>query len=215
MRAMTTMAAALAVAACARQGAIASDSRVNAVSPANASALPVGTSLDVTLDDEIGTKVSHVGETFTATVIRPVVATNGDIAVPTGSKVHGTVVGVDNSDYVGEPAAIKVDFTRLVVNGGGHSLGARVAETEVRTRGGDSRTETLRRAGVGAAAGAVIGAVLSGGEIRDILKGGAIGAAAGTVISLGTGSVEAVLPAGTRMQLETTRTVSLRADSDR
>jgi hypothetical protein len=63
---------------------------------------------------------------------------------------------------------------------------------------------------VGAAAGAVLGAVLSGGEIDDILKGGLIGAAAGTVISLGTSSAEAVLPAGTRMTLQTTRTVALR-----
>jgi hypothetical protein len=56
----------------------------------------------------------------------------------------------------------------------------------------------------------VLGAVLSGGELNKILLGGALGAAAGTVISLGMGDTEAVLPAGTRMTLQTTQTVSLR-----
>ena len=82
--------------------------------------------------------------------------------------------------------------------------------TALETRGQDTRSETLKKAGIGAAAGAVLGAVLSGGELDKILVGGALGAAAGTVISLGTGDVEGVLPAGTRMTLQTTRTVALR-----
>ena len=75
--------------------------------------------------------------------------------------------------------------------------------------GQDSRNETLKKAGIGAAAGAVLGAVIGGGDVSKILGGAAIGAAAGTVISLGTGEVDAVLPAGSKMTLQTTQQVTL------
>jgi hypothetical protein len=163
----------------------------------------------VTLDQEIGTKSSKVGDTFVATVRDAVVAQNGATAVPAGSKVYGKVTGLDNSDRVGEAAAIKIDFEKIVVNGTTNPLYAKVTATNLQTRGGDTRDETLKKAGVGAAAGAVIGAILSGGDLDKILLSGALGAAAGTVISLGAGDVEGVLPAGTAMTLQTTRTVAL------
>jgi hypothetical protein len=172
--------------------------------------LPAGATLEVRLDQEIGTKSSRVGDTFTATVDKQVVASNGEVVVPTGSKVYGKVTGLDNSDHLGEPAAIKVDFERIVINGQSHDLRAKVTATNLQTRGGDTRSETLKKAGVGAAAGAVLGAVLSGGELSKILLGGALGAAAGTVISLGVGDVEGVLPTGTKMVLQTTSSVALR-----
>ena len=103
-----------------------------------------------------------------------------------------------------------MDFERIEINGQSHPLSAKVTATNLQTRGGDTRNETLRKAGIGAAAGAVLGAVLSGGELSKILVGGALGAAAGTAISLGVGDVEGVLPAGTKMTLQTTSTVALR-----
>jgi hypothetical protein len=51
--------------------------------------------------------------------------------------------------------------------------------------------------------------VISGGDWSKILGGAALGAAAGTVISLGGGDVEAVLPQGSKMTLQTTQQVSL------
>ncbi len=196
---------------CARQARVESSGDVAvSASPADSRSLPSGTSMDVRLDNEIGTKSSKVGDTFTATVTNAVVAQNGATAVPAGSKVYGKVTGLDNSDHVGEQAAIRIDFERIVVNGTSHPLYAKVTATNLETRGADTRNETLKKAGVGAAAGAVLGAILSGGDLDKILLGGVLGAAAGTVISLGTGDVEGVLPAGTSMTLQTTRVVGLR-----
>jgi hypothetical protein len=195
---------------CARQATIESAGDVDiSATPADARSLPSGTTLSVTLDQEIGTKSSKVGDTFVATVTDQVVAQNGAVAVPTGAKVYGKITGLDNSDRVGEQAAIKVDFERIVVNGTSNPLYARVTATNLQTRGGDTRDETLKKAGIGAAAGAVLGAVVGGADLDKILLGGALGAAAGTVVSLGMGDVEGVLPAGTAMTLQTTRTVAL------
>ena len=208
---MASLVAGLVLVGCARQTRIEStgDVALNTTA-ANSRVLPAGATLDARLDQEIGTKSSKVGDTFTATVDKPVLASNGETVVPAGSKIYGKVTGLDNSDHVGEPAAIKVDFERIVVNGQSHELNAKVTATNLQTRGGDTRNETLKKAGIGAAAGAVLGAVLSGGDLSKILLGGALGAAAGTVISLGVGDVEGVLPAGTLMVLQTTSTVALR-----
>jgi len=210
-RLLTGLVAGLVLVGCARTTRVEStgDVALN-TTPADARVLPSGSTLTMTLDQEIGTKSSRVGDTFTGTVDNAIVASNGATVVPAGSKVYGKVTGLDNSDHAGEPAAIKVDFERIVVNGQSHDLRAKVTATNLQTRGGDTRSETLKKAGVGAAAGAVLGAVLSGGELSKILLGGALGAAAGTVISLGVGDVEGVLPAGTKMTLQTTSTVALR-----
>ena len=203
--------AGLLLVGCARQATIESTGDVAvSASPTDSRSLPSGTTLDVKLDQEIGTKSSKVGDSFSATVTNAVVAQNGTTVVPAGSKIYGKVTGLDNSDRVGEPAAIRVDFERIVVNGATHPLYAKVTATNLDTRGADTRDETIKKAGVGAAAGAVLGAIVSGGDLDKILLGGVLGAAAGTVISLGAGDVEGVLPAGTTMQLQTTRTVGLR-----
>ena len=210
-RILAVLATGLLVAGCARTTQIESTGDVALSStPADSRALPAGTTLDVTLDQEIGTKVSKVGDTFSGTVSTAVVAANGETVVPAGSKIYGKVTGLDNSDHAGEPAAIKVDFEQIEIGGVSDAFNASVTATILQTRGADAREETLRKAGVGAAAGAILGAVLSGGDLQKILIGGALGAAAGTAISLGTGDVEAVLPAGTKMTLQTTRTVALR-----
>jgi hypothetical protein len=204
------MIAGLVLIGCARQTRLESggDVELNTL-PADARYLPSGTTLSVRLDRELGTKVSRVGDAFTATVENDVVATNGVTVVPRGATVTGKVTGLDNSDHAGEAAAIRIDFERLHLRGQSYPFYARVTATNLQTRGGDSRSETLQKAGIGAVTGAVLGAVLSGGDLDRILLGGAIGAAAGTVISLGAGDVEGVLPAGTRMTLRTTQTVAL------
>jgi hypothetical protein len=210
-RALAVLMGGLIVAGCARQTRVESTGDVALdPTPVDSRTLPAGSNLTVRLDNEIGTKGSKVGDTFSATVENAVTASNGETVVPAGSKIYGRVTGLDNSDHAGEPAAIKIDFDRIVVNGVSHDLDAKVTATNLQTRGGDTRDETLRKAGVGAAAGAVLGAVLSGGDLQKILIGGALGAAAGTVISLGAGDVEGVLPAGTRMTLQTTNTVAMR-----
>src|SRR5262245_18762056 len=93
---------------CARQATVesAGDVAVSS-SPADSRLLPSGTTLDIRLDQEIGTKANKVGDTFSATVVNPVVATNGTTAVPAGSNVYGKITGLDNSDRVGDQAAIR------------------------------------------------------------------------------------------------------------
>jgi hypothetical protein len=181
-----------------------------AEAPTTAASLPEGSTLHARLDDSLGTDRNKAGDRFTATVTEAITAQNGVTVVPVGAKLHGTVTALDNSDRVGDNAFIRLDFDRLTINGRDYAFDADVIQTAVETRGGDSRNETLQKAGIGAAAGAVLGAVVGDADLKDIVVGAAIGAAAGTVISLGSGDVEAVLPAGTALTLRSTESVSLR-----
>ena len=206
---MLAMAAVVASSACARTTTVESAGEVATATPVNANSLPTGAVVNVTLDQPVGTKTSKVGDTFSATVVDAIVASNGQTVVPAGSKVYGKVTGLQDSDNATQKAAIRLDFERINVNGVERPFEANIATTELQSVKEESRNETLKKAGIGAAAGAVLGAVLGGGDVSKILGGAAIGAAAGTVISLGGGDVEAVLPAGSKMTLQTTQQITL------
>jgi len=207
--AVFALAALAATGACARTATVESTGDVAPATPVNASTLPTGSVVTVALDQPVGTKTSKVGDTFSATVTDAVVTSNGQTVIPAGTKVYGKVTGLQDSDNVGQKAAIRLDFERINVNGVERPFEANITATNLQTQKEETRDETLKKAGIGAAAGAVLGAVIGGGDISKILGGAAIGAAAGTVISLGGGDVEAVLPAGSKMTLQTTQQVAL------
>jgi hypothetical protein len=178
-----------------------------AATPATAATLPAGTTLEVRLQDAIGTEISTVGQTFTAEVVSPVVAQDGQTAVPAGAMVRGTVTGLAPSEQVGDQAAIRVDFNQLQINGQTHPIDATVVDAGARTEEGDAilGDETAIGAGVGAGLGLILE-----GDLAGALLGGILGAGVGTVIALGTGDVEATLPAGSTMTIRTTDRVALR-----
>jgi hypothetical protein len=176
--------------------------------PADARAIPARTLLDVRLDQELGTTASRVGDTFTATVEEPLIAANRQTVVPAGAVITGMVTGVGPVAEGQEVAAIRLNFLRINIDGVSHPVSASIVGTRLpgaAQRPGDETQEIV----TAAAAGAVLGAIL-GGELRDMLVGAALGAGAGTVISLGTGEAEAVLPAGTQLRLQTVDRVQLR-----
>ena len=208
-------AASIAMLGCARAATVESEAAgtvepvmSTGATPVNARTLPAGVDLELSLDQAIGTKNSRVGQEFTATVRNTVYAQNGRVVVPAGAKVHGRVTGLDDSDHPGEAAAIRLDFDRLAFNGRSYPFEARITATNLETS--RDRNVSARDVAVGAAAGAVLGAIVGEGDLSKILGGAAIGAAAGTVIALGVGDTEATLPAGARMNVRTTQSVALR-----
>lgn len=198
----------LVAGACARTAAVTSEGEVGPQTLPNANSIPSGTTLQARLNETLGTKDSRVGDPFTATVTTPVNAQNGDVVVPEGATVYGEVTGLHASEHVGDQAAISVNFDSLGINGHSYPFEAKVTATNLKTQG-DTKEETLKKAGVGAAAGAALGAILSGGNLGKTVLGGLLGAAGGTAISLGAGDVQAVLPSGTGMTIQSTQQVAL------
>lgn len=168
--------------------------------------VPPGTDMTVRINERLSTETTDVGEEFTATVVEPITTPAGAVAVPTGAVVYGEVTGLDESDRVGEQAAIRLNFTSIEVGNEYYELDADVEETDLETnREGDIVGEETA---IGAAAGAALGAIMTG-DLLDTVIGGALGAGAGTAISLGTGEVDTALPENTAMVLETQERIVL------
>jgi len=209
MKTIALVFSAAALAACASTANVASSSgEVGSVTPVNGATLPVGGSFQATLNQSIGTTSSHVGDQFTATVSSPLIASNGETVVPAGATVTGHVTGLHSGSVVGEQSVIRLDFDRLDMNGRSYPFDASVSNVQAKNQ--VNKNGATKGAVTGAAAGAVLGAIISGGELSKIITGGLLGAAAGTVISLGTGDVQAVIPAGSSMTLTSTTNVNLR-----
>jgi hypothetical protein len=179
------------------------------ISPADARTLPTGTPLDLTLDEQLGTQTSHAGDRFSATVVNPLIAQNGRTAVPAGAKVWGHVTAVTPSSNATQTAALVLDFDSLTFNGRSYPFAASITDTGLQTKGPNT-SQTLKNAAIGAAAGAALGAILTGADRDKILLGAGLGAVAGTAISLGTQGQNGVLPAGSRLTVHTTQTIALR-----
>jgi len=201
----------IVLAACARSPRVetANGEVATPVTPANARTLPAGAMMDLTLDQQLGTKTSHTGDQFSATVATAVIAQNGRTAIPSGARVWGHVSGVTAANNATETAALVLDFDSLTFGARTYPYKANIVATNLQ-RQGASTSETVKSAAIGAAAGAVLGAVLSGADRDKILLGGGLGAVAGTAISLGKGGENAVLPAGSHLSVQTTQTVALR-----
>ena len=178
-------------------------------SPANARSLPTGTPMDVTLDQQLGTTSSHVGDGFSATVVNPLIAQNGRTAVPAGAKLWGHVTGVTPATSATQTAALILAFDSLTFNRRTFPFAGNITDTNLQTKGPNAG-QTVKTAAIGAAAGAALGAILSGADRDKILIGAGLGAVVGTAISLGTQGQNGVLPAGSRLTVQTTQTVVLR-----
>jgi hypothetical protein len=202
--------AAVALVACSRQVDVVSGGEVVAAVPANANSLPAGSVLEARLNQSLSTKSTKVGDSFTLTVTNNLVAQNGDVVVPAGATIEGRVTALRDSDNPTEKALIQLRFDRLRFSGRNYAFGGNVQNVGTVEQRNRTTGEVIKVAGTGAAIGAAIGAIISGAELDAIIKGGVIGAAAGSVISLGMGDVEHVIPAGTTMSVQSTQTVALR-----
>jgi hypothetical protein len=180
-----------------------------AAPPADASHIPTGTHFSVTLEEELNTSNTRVGDSFIVVVNEALVAANGQVVVPAGARIQGMVTGVAQPGGR-DPAALRLNFLRINVNDAWHPLTAEIVGTHVPMDGRTDHTQHAQAAVTGAVAGAIIGGVITG-RLREALIGAAIGAGAGTIISLGVGGpMEAALPAGTHMTLRTADRISLR-----
>jgi hypothetical protein len=187
----------------------AGDVNATVVTPANNRTIPTGAQLHTTLDQTLGTKVSKEGDMFSATVAHTLYASDGSVVVPAGAKIEGRVTALDGSDHAAEPALIRLAFDRIRFNGSSYPFAASIIQSNAVKTADQTKTEKTKQIVIGGAVGAALGGILSGGDLDKIVIGGALGAAAGSVVSLGT-EVNATLPAGSQMTVQTTQTVTIR-----
>lgn len=165
--------------------------------------VPSGTVLTAKLDQELSVDENKKGDAFTATLSEPVMS-GGSVLVPAGAKIHGQITAVQDEDASDEYEydVLKLNFTRLAFDGESYPLQATLVEANPEKQtGADTEDKVLGAVG-GAAAGAILGRIITG-DTEGTLIGGALGAAAGTAIVLGTADQKAVLDDGSILKLRT------------
>jgi hypothetical protein len=167
--------------------------------------VPVGTDLKVRLNDTLSSKEGRAGDKFTATVINP---SRFDEA-----RVYGHIKSIVKSGKVKGRTTMNLAFDSITLSDGRsgtlHGYVTHVYGDKGRTdeEGGvqsESRgRQTIKRSGIGAGAGAIIGAIAGGG------KGAAIGLIVGGAAGAGSlavgGSKELKIENGTEMLVHVTR----------
>lgn len=167
--------------------------------------VPVGTNLKVRLNDTLSSKESRAGDKFTATVMDPVRFNE--------ATVRGHIRSIVKSGKVKGRTTMNLAFDAIELPDGRHGIlhgyitkvygskGSADNEGGVQSEGRGN--QTLKRAGIGATAGAIIGGIAGGG------KGAAIGLILGGAGGAGSlavkGSKELKLESGTEMLVHITR----------
>ena len=167
--------------------------------------VPVGTDLKVRLNDTLSSKEGRAGDKFTATVVNPSRFDEG--------RVYGHIKSIVKSGRIKGRTTMNLAFDSITLSDGRsgalHGYVTHVYGDKGRTdeEGGvqsESRgRQTIKRSGIGATAGAIIGAIAGGG------KGAAIGLIVGGAAGAGSvamnGGKELKIENGTEMLVHVTR----------
>jgi len=169
-------------------------------------AVPVGTDLKIRLNDSLSSKTARVGDQFTATAVDPVKYSE--------ATVRGHVASIFKSGKVNGRTTMNLAFDSIQTSDGrtgklhgyvthvyGQDSGR--ADNEGGIESGSRTKQAVKRGGIGAAAGAIIGGIAGGG------KGAAIGLIIGGAGGAGSlavqGSKELKLESGTELLVHVTR----------
>jgi hypothetical protein len=168
--------------------------------------VPVGTNLKVRLEDTLSSKDSRVGDKFTMTVLDPVRFNE--------ATVTGHISSIKKSGKVKGNTSINLACDRIRLSDGRtgtlhgyvtkvYGSGSGTADNEGGIESSGRGKQTLKRTGIGAGAGAVLGAIVGGGKGAGIglILGGAGGAGSMAI----KGSKELKLESGTEMVVQVTR----------
>ena len=160
--------------------------------------IPPGSMIRMRINQGLDSKHAQVGATFDGTVLNDVIG-DGDVAIPRGAAVQGSVVDVKSSGPVAGRGELQLQLTQVILAGKAFPL----VTDHWSSVGPDKAGRTVNNAiGLGAL-GAIIGAVAGGGP------GAAIGAGAGAAAGIGTSaasrSPQALIPPEAILTFHTTQ----------
>ena len=177
--------------------------------PPQVVALPAGTDLRVRLDQDLGSKISQSGDSFSATVADDVTAGDGQVVIPRGARAEGTVIDAKPLGRFKGGAVLSLRLERVTTNWGSYPVATSTISRAEKGKG--KRTGVM--VGGGAGLGALIGGLAGGG--KGALIGALAGGGAGTAGSAFTGNKNIFLPAETLLTFHLDHSVHITEASQR
>lgn len=164
--------------------------------------LPAGSEVPVRVGTRLSSEHAHVGDSWSGVVTRSVYA-NGELVVPAGTTVSGTVAAVRPAER-GERAMLQLGLSRLHIGDRSYRVRGR-SEAVV---AGSPRTRNIGAIAGGTAAGAAIGKTM-GGSNKGALIGGLIGGAVATGAVAKSKGWQAVIRDGATLSFTTSNSVAV------
>jgi len=165
--------------------------------------VPAGTSLLVRLGNTLDTKTAETGQAFTGTLARAV-AVDGEVAIPSGAGVHGSVVDSKSPGKFKGEGILSITLDSIDVGGVPTQIATSTYSQTVKGKG----KRTAVAVGGGTGAGALIGGIAGGG--KGALIGGLVGAGAGTAGAAFTGNKDLQIPAETVVTFRLANSISVK-----
>jgi hypothetical protein len=184
----------------------AANQAANAPAPAPAPQpiiVPKGTPIEVVLDQSLSSKTASEGQSFSATVVDPVIV-DGQEVIPKGAHARGTITSAKAAGRFKGASELGLALRHIEINGQRYEIAASTPELSKKGKG--KRTGAL--VGGGAGGGALIGGLAGGG--KGALIGGLIGAGAGTGGAAFTGNRDVMLPAETGLTFRLVKPLEIR-----
>jgi hypothetical protein len=164
--------------------------------------VPEGTTLSLVLETSISSETSRSGDRVVARLAEDV-RVGEKVVVRSGTEVRGRVTAAVPSGRVKTRARLAFAFDTLVLDGKEHAIGTRAIDITA----GDTHNKDAATIGIGAGAGAIVGAIANGGKGAAI--GTVIGGAAGTGVVLTNTGKQVELGSGSRLSVRLTNEARL------
>lgn len=169
--------------------------------------LPAGTVLPVDLETSVGSDISRVEQPVHAR-LRRAVTINGVEVLPAGTAVSGHVTSAQRPGRVKGRGYVAMRFTAIDTPGTGV---ARISSATIGRRAPATKQKDAVKIGAPAAAGAVIGGIVGGGD--GAAKGAVIGGAAGTGYVLSTRGKDVRIGKGADLSVRLTAPLTVKVRS--
>ena len=174
--------------------------------------VPAGTHLDLTINSELSSRKNKPGDTFTAKVATDVREPSGTIVINEGSTVNGNIVAVKPAPNRRTPGTLTLALTTIESNGKTFPIRATIDSVQ----GKEYRKQSINggdaaKVGVGAAAGAAVGQILSK-NTKGTVIGAVVGGMAGAGVAVETKDMDVVLPDGSHIIATITEPVKVAVD---
>ena len=164
--------------------------------------MPAGTVLEVRVTAPLSSATNRPEDPVQGELLKPVVV-DDVVVLPQGSEVRGIVTEAKESGKVKGLASLAVTLQSVTADDTSYDIDAHWARQAQPTK-----MEDAKKIGIGAGAGAAVGAIIGGG--KGALIGAAIGGGGGTAVALNTRGKEVTLERGAELNATLAKDVDVR-----
>ena len=164
--------------------------------------IPAGQSLLVRMIDSVDSSKNHVGDVFHASLETDLNVSNSIVARK-GTDVYGRLANAQEAGHVSGSAELQLELTRMVIDGKDYPI----VSSDYSLRGKGRGSDTAKKVGGGAVAGAIIGAIAGGG--RGAAIGAGVGSAAGAGVQVFTRGQQVKVPSETLLEFRLQQPVTV------